>query len=326
MSLILIIALTSQGLYAAVPEPQFTVDFNVGGGRVEILAGGEHFATYVYADPEIPRPYFCRVAAPGGIQVTRNHPPHPIEDAKNDDHATFHPGLWLAFGDLGGADFWRNKARVRHVHFEDSPQSGDVGTFTVKNVYETPESPPRIICTETCRYMVLITPTARWIIAESQLQAVASEVAFGDQEEMGFGVRMATPLTVKHGNGTIINDLGGQNEPGTWGKQADWCAYSGVMDGRRIGILLAANPGNFRRSWFHNRDYGLMVANPFGKKSMTAPRDRTVLPDSTPLPLGNVFSLGFGVCVFAEEGEQHPDYGALYDRYINLLIDPNPKQ
>ena len=27
-------------------------------------------------------------------------------------------------------------------------------------------------------------------------------------------------------------------------------------------------PANFRRSWFHNRDYGLMVANPFGRKAM----------------------------------------------------------
>ncbi len=322
---LLLIALTSQGLLAAVSEPEITVDFNVSEGRLDILANGEHFATYVYADPEIPRPYFCRVTAPGGIQVTRNHPPHPIEDAKNDDHATFHPGLWLAFGDLGGTDFWRNKARVRHARFQGSPQSGDVGFFTVKNVYETLETPPRIICEETCRYMVLVTPKTRWIIAESQFQAVAPEVTFGDQEEMGFGVRMVTPLTVKHGNGVIINDLGGENESGTWGKQADWCAYSGFMDGRRVGILLAASPHNFRRSWFHNRDYGLMVANPFGKKSMTAPRDRAIAPDATPLSRDRAFSLGFAVCVFAEETEQHSDYAALYDRYLNVVTDLNPE-
>ena len=29
-----------------------------------------------------------------------------------DDHPTMHPGLWLAFGDINGADFWRNKGRV----------------------------------------------------------------------------------------------------------------------------------------------------------------------------------------------------------------------
>ena len=33
-----------------------------------------------------------------------------------------HPGLWLAFGDLNGIDFWRNKAPVR--------QSGSNGAFT----------------------------------------------------------------------------------------------------------------------------------------------------------------------------------------------------
>ena len=29
-----------------------------------------------------------------------------------------------------------------------------------------------------------------------------------------------------------------------------------------------ADPANFRPSWWHNRDYGLMVANPFGRESM----------------------------------------------------------
>jgi len=29
-----------------------------------------------------------------------------------------------------------------------------------------------------------------------------------------------------------------------------------------------ASPENFRESWWHNRDYGLMVANPFGRAAM----------------------------------------------------------
>ena len=47
---------------------------------------------------------------------------------------------------------------------------------------------------------------------------------FGTQEEMGLGVRLATPLTVKSGNGRITNSVGGTNEKGTWGQAADWCA------------------------------------------------------------------------------------------------------
>jgi hypothetical protein len=29
-----------------------------------------------------------------------------------------------------------------------------------------------------------------------------------------------------------------------------------------------ASPGNFRESWWHNRDYGVFVANPFGRQAM----------------------------------------------------------
>ena len=93
---------------------------------------------------------------------------------------------------------------------------------------------------------------------------------------MGFGVRLNTPLTVEFGKGEIRNSEGGLNEEGTWGKQAKWCAASGVIDGRRAGVALMPDPANFRPSWFHSRDYGLIVANPFGKKAMTAPEDKTV--------------------------------------------------
>lgn len=29
-----------------------------------------------------------------------------------------------------------------------------------------------------------------------------------------------------------------------------------------------SGPSNFRQSWWHNRDYGVFVANPFGRKAM----------------------------------------------------------
>lgn len=311
--LLLILVLLSAPLAGYGEEVRFQQDT----GCLHVLAGDEPFADYVYADPEIPRPYFCGVKAPGGLQVTRTHPPDPKVDADNDDHATFHPGLWLAFGDLGGADFWRLKARVRHVRFAQEPRNGTTGTFTVVNAYETLDSPPRILCEETCRYTVTGNDTARWIIAESQFKALAPGICFGDQEEMGFGVRLATPLTVKHGNGSLVNSSGGINEDGTWGQQADWCGFSGILGDRRAGILLMAGPENFRRSWFHNRDYGLMVANPFGRKSMTGPDDKMVTPDATPLSPDTPFPLTFAVCVFSVGSGEQPDYARWYQAFVD---------
>jgi hypothetical protein len=66
--------------------------------RVIITDGGRPVATYVFRDEKILRPYFANVHAPGGIQVTRSHPPVPEVDAT--DHDTMHPGVWLAFGDV----------------------------------------------------------------------------------------------------------------------------------------------------------------------------------------------------------------------------------
>jgi hypothetical protein len=35
-----------------------------------------------------------------------------------------------------------------------------------------------------------------------------------------------------------------------------------------VGIMLMAGRENFRKSWWHNRDYGVFVANPFGRQAM----------------------------------------------------------
>lgn len=273
--------------------------FHQGNDRLSLLHRGHPYISYVWADEKIPRPYFCDVRLPGGPQVTRNHPPDPVADRRNDDHADFHPGMWLAFGDIGGADVWRLKARVRHAGFVEQPAlSGPMFTFTVRNVYESGDTPPRVICEEVCRYRITLAPHVMILRSESTFTADAP-TAFGDQEEMGFGVRLATGLSVKHGGGKLLNSAGDVDEQGTWGRAAAWCAGYKVDGDMATGVLLAPDPANFRPSWFHSRDYGLIVANPFGKKSLTAPNDPKASPDSTPLVPGMPLQVGFAVAVFS---------------------------
>ena len=115
--------------------------------RVVIRAGDQPVATYVFRDPQILRPYFTHVHAPGGVQVTRTHPPRKDVDAT--DHDTMHPGIWLAFGDLGGADFWRNKGRVEHLEFAQRPEvHAGVVRFAARNRYLAGE---KEICRELAR-------------------------------------------------------------------------------------------------------------------------------------------------------------------------------
>jgi len=230
---------------------------------VKVTAGGKDLATYIYHDAKIKRPYLAHVRAPNGRQVTRNHP--PIKGRDSTDHATMHPGIWLGFGDISGNDFWRNKATVKHVLFTQAPAVKDgVGSFTVLNRYRAKD---KTLCEQRATYTFHALDAGTLIVIDSTFGATDVAFSFGDQEEMGLGVRAATPITVKKG-GHIDSSHGGKNEKGTWGKTAAWIDYHGKIDGQDAGIMIIPWPGNFRKSWMHSRDYGVIVANAFGRKAM----------------------------------------------------------
>ncbi len=264
-----------------------------------IKIDGSDFATYVWNDKSVKRPYFAHIRSPKGIQLTRNFPPVEGEDAT--DHATIHPGLWLAFGDISGADFWRNKGVVRHAGFVDEPVADfQGGRFAVRNRYE---ANGKTICDEVCRIRLRVTPHGNLIIWKSKFSGAAA-FTFGDQEEMGLGVRMATDLSVIKG-GVIASNDGRKNEKQVWGRQADWCDYFG----RGNGIMLMPDPQNFRRSWFHARDYGLLVANPFGRQSFTMGEPSRVVVEK-----GMTLTLRFGV--LAHDGDL--DSQAAFNEFLLL--------
>ncbi|MCY2968501.1 MAG: PmoA family protein, partial [Planctomycetota bacterium] len=215
-------------------------------------------------DEKILRPHFANVHAPGGTRVTRNHPPDDGSDAT--DHDTMHPGIWLGFGDINGVDFWRNKGRVEHRRFVEEPAVGPGrATFATESELLTPDgkSLGRLI-----NRITLADRLGAWIILwDAEFTAVAGDLVFGDQEEMGFGARVATPFTEKNG-GLLTSSTGRTTAAKTWGQPAAWCDYSGTVEGRRAGLTLMGGTGNFRESWWHNRDYGVFVANPFGREAM----------------------------------------------------------
>jgi hypothetical protein len=279
--------------------------------QLQITIGGSPLAVYVFRDPTIPRPYFDHVHAPGTIPVTRNHPPIAGQDPT--DHAELHPGLWLAFGDLGGADYWRNRAQVEHEGFVEPPTgAAGRGTFTVRNRYRSARG-EATVCREVCRYTILARPAGTLLIVESTFSSDQGDFAFGDQEEMGFGVRVSTPLAVKQG-GRIVNSNGARDERQVRGEAADWCDYSGTIGARRAGVTLMPDPRNFRRSWFHARDYGLLVANPFGRKSLAKGPESQVV-----VKRGEAFRLGFGVLLHTSTTDGETDLAASYRDYLKQI-------
>lgn len=276
--------------------------------RIAIRDDGNTVATYVFRGADIPRPYFCNVFSPGGAQVTRNHPPH---EADLQDHATFHPGIWLAFGDISGNDDWRLKARVEHAGFRDEPRvDHGRGTFTVLNSYLT-EAGDDVVCEEVCRHEFRVTEGAYVLMYDSTFTG-EREFVFGDQEEMGLGVRLATSIAENQGQGGLLTDGEGRTTArNVWGRQADWCDYSGVVGGRNVGVTILAHPDNFRPSWWHARDYGFVEANPFGREAFTGGE-----PSRVVVAPGEELRLRFAVVIHDGRPGAGFDAGPVYRRYV----------
>ena len=254
-----------------------------GEDQLDIFIANHRFCRYVFRDKQISRPYFAHLCTPSGTQVTRRHPPVEGEDAT--DHASYHPGLWTGFGDISGHDYWRLKAAVKHVKFLEAPRAGPGwASFTAANDYLAVDR-TTTVCQERFTFVVLVRETGYLVLWESVFLAAGKEVVFGDQEEMGLGVRVATPLAVDNG-GRIVDSMGRVDGKGIWGRQSNWCDYHGRIGKHLVGVTLMPHPDNFRPSWFHARDYGLVVANPFGRNAFTKQeKSRFVVPVKQPLRL-----------------------------------------
>ena len=188
-----------------------------------------------------------------------------------------------------------------------------VASFTVRNSYEADGNP---ICTEDCEIRVTFESNGTMLIWTSIFQPAGKRFYFGDQEEMGLGVRVATPLAVVKG-GSIRDSEERKDEAQVWGKQADWCEYTGMLEGRRVGVVLMPNPKNFRRSWFHARNYGLLLANPFGRNAFTKGEKSRIV-----VKAGKEFQLRFGVLLYDADPDKPSNIATAYRDFTKQLNPP----
>jgi hypothetical protein len=262
--------------------------------RLVIKLNGKEFGSFVFRDAEVRRPYFCNLHSSTGVKVTRNHP--PIEGQDQVDHATMHPGVWLAFGDINGFDFWRNKASIQHVDFSKKPSVSQSGVYWATNsLLKDPSD--KSIGNVSMHFNIDSVPTGVLLVWQATINPIDQNLVFGDQEEMGLGVRVATSLTEKNG-GKIASSEKRTSAKNTWGQPAQWCDYSKEIDGRTVGVTVMSGPTNFQIPWWHNRDYGLMVANCFGRAAMKQGEPRKIEIKS-----GEHLNLEYAVLL-----HDHPEY------------------
>jgi hypothetical protein len=101
-----------------------------------------------------------------------------------------------------------------------------------------------------------------------------------------------------------------------WGYLSAWCDYSGSVNRDKVGLAIFDDPSNPSPACWHSRDYGLMAANPFGRRKAGFPamKGRT---DLVKLAKGEHLKLRYGLLLHpgdAKEGRV-ADY---YQRFLGL--------
>ena len=149
------------------------------------------------------------------------------------------------------------------------------------------------VCEETTRYRFERVPEGLLVQLDAEYRSDEDDFYFGDQEESGLAVRVASPMRVQGGKGAIMNDRGERNGAQIWGKEAKWFDYFGNVNQRQVGIMVVPSPTNPRPSWLHARDYGVVVTNPFPKQ----PKERREPYVKTWVKRGETFKLSYAILI-----------------------------
>ncbi len=280
--------------------------------HIDFLVNGELAARY-HTGPEVAKPYFWPVNAPGGVPVTRAWPMEKGNPGESTDHP-HQKSAWFCHGDVipegielkvrsrdksvKGVDFWsEGKGHGRIVCTEvGKPVADGKGSahIVTKNEWRTADGVKILDETRTLRLYDL--GGARLLVLDIDLHASAAPVTFGDTKEGAMGVRVHDAMRAQKGNGRIVNAEGKEGEKGCWGQVSAWCDYSGEVSGKKVGLAIFDDPKNPYPAAWHSRGYGLMAANPFGREHSRFPavKGRT---DLVRLGKGEHLRLRYGLLV-----------------------------
>jgi hypothetical protein len=228
--------------------------------RIDFILGSEPytkpFTSYNYSD-EFVKPFLGEVFNSQGESFTRL-------DFETKEHP-HHRSVFLGVGDVNGIDFWNEPAdrgSQKHVGFRDIVCGTAFAKFTADNVWLSVDNVPMI---DESRTFTIYNQSEEihCIDVEITFTATYKDITFGATKEAGpLGIRMNEKLRADKGTGHMINSYGAVGESECWGRSAQWCDYSGILEGRNCGITVFDNEQNERypTAW-HIRDYGLFAAN-----------------------------------------------------------------
>jgi len=267
-------------------------------GHISVEVDSKPFTGFYYG-PDTPKPYLHPLRSASGKIVTRSFPMESIPgESTKDQH---HRGVWLAYKDVNGYDFWQNEFSYQNknagkvvMRSIDGMTSGkDSGSIQATFAWLSPSGEAML---EENRMMIFRGDAKlRTIDFDISLKALVA-TTFGDSKDGAFAIRLAEPLTEKN-SGVIVNSEGGRKMDQTWGKPASWVDYSGELNGEKIGVALFEHPSSFHHpSRWHVRDYGLLAINPFGSSSF----DKNAAGSKVVLAAGRTIRLRYRIVIHPE--------------------------
>ena len=231
-------------------------------GAVEFHVSGSLFTAYHFQDVPA-RPYLYPLIGPWGLQLTECGPR---------DHV-HHRSVYVAHGDVNGTDNWsemKGHGRTEHEGFKGLVEGGNTVAALGANGWWVTDKGEKLLREELTVTAYALPETERALDFDVKLRATEKDLVFGDTKEGGILAVRVNEVMKEQKGGLIENSYGGVTEKENWGKRAQWCDYSGVIEGRKVGITIFDHPGNVRHPvYWHVRAYGLMTANPFGISAFT---------------------------------------------------------
>jgi hypothetical protein len=270
----------------------FTLDRTPSGG-VEVKVDGKPFATYVIDQAN--KPYLYPIFGPTGKSMTRAYPMEEVEGEQHDH--PHHRGITFGHENIDdGTDTWAEKASYeeglkkpkteanskKHIkmlgtekHREFTELKADADHAVIKETLDYLDSEGKKLLTEERKITFRVTDGSRIIDFDQDLIASDGPIKFADAKDAGLSIRVPTSMSVDTktgGHGHIVNS-NGLKDGDCWSKPADWCDYTGPVQGEDLGIAFFDHPSSFRHPTpWHVRTYGLFTANPFGSKSLDKSR------------------------------------------------------
>ena len=241
-------------------------------GRIDVKINGKLFTSYHHQG--VPKPTLYPVRWIDGTGMTRRFPMEKALPNESDDHIHHRSVFWghrhVKSSDGKVHDFWgENSNSGKQIATE--VKCGKDGSIHANNKWVSKTG--QIIATDNRIISFSSGKNGRNIDYVITIKASEGDIVLMDDKDAGMGFRVPDTMCVSpHGTakvkaqGYMLNSEGvtGAN---CWGKRAKWIDYSGLVEGKILGIAMFDNPDNPRHpTGWHARSYGLCTANIFGKR------------------------------------------------------------